>query len=404
MFSLPPHADANTNIWCNWTILAGPQQHVVIYIQGFQGSEDCAKNQDKIIFQGVLSRVEPQVVYACHSRGTLVFATQAAALRVLLLAGRASLRSRYGHFRGHYYVFRDSALSNDAMAPPGPVQEVSKEERWRMAGAEGLLPVSRAWPGPWRAAAGRHIQPEPVSPTEEPQHPADLMESAQPANLSQLGLSECGQLQDETELVRSLKGSGTEGREAEGDVVEAAVPAWQDAGPKAELPALASALLTSCHPANVPSSEVPGTSSSLGQASASLSDEEAAVAAHGTQTPVLEEALLSRSTKSTPLSPSPGVTAGDGTSPGEGPEELFGKVALGLLVAELLPHAVQHPLPGVQSSRFVCGHGCHLQSVHVAALFAPAAGPSGAGEDTGIDIYGLLLLLTRRGCFPTQLL
>ncbi|XP_054033175.1 uncharacterized protein LOC128899065 [Dryobates pubescens] len=330
-FSLPPRAEAETNIWCNWTILGGPQKHLLVYIQGFQGTDGCAKNQDKIIFQGVLSRVETQAVYACHNRGTLIFATQAAALHIVLLA---SLPSQYGHFKGHYYVFRDSGtrgLSSDTMAPQEPVQEASKKASWRMAVTKDWLPTLRASPGPPRAPAGGKVQPELVSPTEEAQHPPGLLESAQSgANLSKLELDECGQLQDERELDRSLEDRGSEG--AEGDVLVGLSPAQQGAEVSAAEPAeaeLVSALLTCCPPASVPCPEVPSSSADvsatppgLGEASASLLDEVAS-AAPGTQTPVLEEPLLTRNTKPAPLYPSPAVTAGGVTSPGEGPEELL---------------------------------------------------------------------------------
>ncbi|KAI1240420.1 hypothetical protein IHE44_0008842 [Lamprotornis superbus] len=70
-FYLPLHADIELNIWCNWTIWAGPQKHIVVYVHGFQGSNGCANNQDKIIFQVVSSsppaattggRIQPDIV------------------------------------------------------------------------------------------------------------------------------------------------------------------------------------------------------------------------------------------------------------------------------------------------------------------------------------------------------
>ncbi|KAM6085814.1 uncharacterized protein LJ206_007359 [Theristicus caerulescens] len=360
-FYLPLHADIKTNIWCNWTILAGSQKHVVIYIQGFQGSDGCGKNQDKIIFQGVLSSVETKVVYACHNRGTLIFATQATVVHVLFLAGSGSLSREYGHFKGQYYVFRDSETvgsSNDTIAPQEPVQEVSKRESWRKAVTKGLLPMLRASPGPSGAPAGGRIQPELVNPDEEAQHSPDLMEDAQSGpSPSKLDLNECGQLWDETELERSLKDGSTEGRETKDDVLVELSPARC----KAELSALeiakgdvelVSALVTvaPCRSASVPSSEVPSSnvdvsakSSGLDQASNSLS-EEAVTAAHSTQTPVLEEPPLNMSTKPSPLYPSPGVTAGDVVSPGERNDELFDLVsALASLENDMTLQSQHHP-------------------------------------------------------------
>lgn len=370
MFYLPFLADIKTNIWCNWTIWAGLQEHIVIYIQGFQGSEGCGKNQDKIIFQGVSSSVETKVVYACHNQGTLIFAAQATAVHVLFLSGSGSLSHEYRYFKGQYYVFRDSGIvgsSNDTIAPQEPVQKTSKKESWRTVVTKGFLSMLRASMGPSAAPAGGRIQPELVSPDEEAQHPPDLMEDAQSgANLSKLDLSECGQLRDETKLERNLKDGGNEGRETKDDVLVEPAPAGQDAGHKAKPSALeiakvdvelVSALVTvapHCS-AGVPSSEVPSNNvgvsakpSGLDQASNSLS-EEVVAAARCTQTPVLEEPLLNMNTKPS-LYPSSGVTAGEAVSLGERTEELFGKVFFGLFVAELMPDTVQYPSPVMQHS------------------------------------------------------
>ncbi|XP_064302758.1 uncharacterized protein LOC135312533 [Phalacrocorax carbo] len=347
MFYLPLHADIKTNIWCNWTISAGSQKHIIIYVQGFQGSDGCGKNQDKIIFQGVLSSVETKVVYACHNQGTLIFATQAIAVHVLFLSGSGSLSHEYRHFKGQYYIFRDSETvgsSNDTIAPQEPVQEGSKKESWRMVVTKVFLPMQRASLGPSGVCTGGRIQPELVSPSEEAQGPPDLMEDAQSsANQSKLDPNKCGQLQDETELERSLKDGGTGGRETKDDVLMELSPAGQDIGYKAELSVLeiakgdvklVSALVTIalCHSAGVPSSEVPSSnigvsakSSTLDQASNSLL-EEVVAAVHCTQTPVLEEPLLDTTTKP-PLHPAPGVTAGDEVSPGERNEEQFDLVS-----------------------------------------------------------------------------
>jgi len=340
VFYLPLRADIKTNIWCNWTILADSQKHIVIYIQGFQGSDGCGKNQDKIIFQGVLSSVETKVVYACHNQGTLIFATQATAVHVLFLSGSGSLSHEYGHFKGRYYVFRDSETADTT---------------------KGLLPMLRASPGPSGALAGGRIQPDLVSPDEEAQHPPDVTEDAQ----SGANLSSSGQLWDGTELERNLKDDGTEDRETQGDVLLELSPAGQDAGRKAELSALetvkghvdlvsARATIAPCHSVDVLSSEMPSSnvgvsakSSSLDQASDRLL-EEAVAAVHSMQTPVVEEPLLNTSTKPSSLYPSPGVTAGDVASPEERNEELCGKEFFGLFVAELMPDTVQYPFPVTQ--------------------------------------------------------
>ncbi|XP_069642218.1 uncharacterized protein [Haliaeetus albicilla] len=358
MFYLPFLADIKTNIWCNWTIWAGPQKHIVIYIQGFQGSDGCGKNQDKIIFQGVSSSLETKVVYACHNQGTLIFAAQATAVHVLFLSGSGSLSHEYRYFKGQYYVFRESEIvgsSNDTIAPREPVQETSKKETWRTAVTKGFLSMLRASPGPSAAPAGGRIQPELVSPDEEAQQPPDLMDHAQ----SGANLSERGQVRDETKLERNLKDGGNEGRETKDVLVEPA-PAGQDAGHKAKPSALeiakgdvelVSALVTVAPRCSVgvPLSEVPSNNvgvsakpSGLDQASDSLS-EEVVAAARCTQTPVLEEPLLNMNTKPS-LYPSPGVTAGDTVSLGERTEELFDLVsALASLENHTALQSQHHP-------------------------------------------------------------
>ncbi|KAJ7396028.1 hypothetical protein BTVI_149010 [Pitangus sulphuratus] len=346
VFYLPLHADIKTNIWCNWTIWAGPQKHIVIYVQGFEGSDGCGNNQDKIIFQGVSSTVETKVVYACHNRGTLVFATQAAEVQVLFLSGSGSQSHKYKYFKGQYYVFRDPEVvgsSNDTIAAPQePDQETSKKERTEAT--KGLLSMLTASPGPPAAPAGGRIQPEFVSPDGKAQHPPDPIKDAPikdaqfGTNLSKLDPSEHGQLQDETKLEKSLQDSGTEGRETEDDVLVKTAPAGQDAGCKAEPsaveltkgnvePVTTLTTIVPSHSTNFPFSEMPSSdtgasdkSSSRGQASDSLS-EEVAAATHRTQAPVLEEPPLDTSTKPS-FYPSPGVTAGDTVSLGERTEEL----------------------------------------------------------------------------------
>lgn len=362
LFHLPLHADIKPNIWCNWTIWAGPQKHIVIYVQGFQGSHGCGNNQDKIIFQGVSSSVETKVVFACHNRGTLIFAAQATEVQVLFLSGSGSRSHEYRHFKGQYYVFRDSetvgSSSGTTAAPQEPVQETSKKESWRTVVTKGLLSMLTAPPGSPAAPAGGRIQPDIVSPDEEAQHSPDLMEDAQ----SGADLSEHGQ--DETKLKKNLEDGGSKGRETEENMLVEPAPAGQDIGCKAEPPASeltkgdtepGAALVTTVpsHPSDSPCSEMPSssvgvsdTSPTLGQASESPS--EVAAAAHHTQTPVLAEPL-NTSTKP-PFYPSPGVTAVDVVSPGGRTEDLFGKVFFWLLVAELMPDNVQYPPPVMQHS------------------------------------------------------
>ncbi|XP_069706999.1 uncharacterized protein [Phaenicophaeus curvirostris] len=352
IFYLPLHVDVEANIWCNWTIMAGSQKHIVIYVQGFQGNNGCGKNQDKIIFQGVKSSVETKVVYACHNQGTLIFATQATAVHVLFLSGSSYVSREYRHFKGWYYVFKDSEIvgsSNDNVAPRKPVQEVSREESWRTTVTKSLMPMLRASPGSSGAPAGGRIQPELVSPDNKPRHSPDHMKDAQSgANLSKLDLNECGQPWDVTELERSLKDDSTEDRESEDDILLGLSLAGQDTGHKAELFALeiaegdvelvpAVVTVAPCCSAGISSSEVPSSnahasakSSSLDQASDSLS-EEVVTAAHCMQTPLLEEPPLNTSTTPSPLYPSPGITAGHVVSPGIKNEEFFGKVFLGYL-------------------------------------------------------------------------
>ncbi|XP_019372158.1 PREDICTED: uncharacterized protein LOC109296956 [Gavialis gangeticus] len=106
----PPHSGIQTNIWCNWTIWAGPRKHILIYIKGFQGNEDCDENWDKIIFQGVMSNVERKMAYACKNQGTLIFAARALAVHVVFLSGSNFLSQEY-KFKGEYYTFKDYETS-----------------------------------------------------------------------------------------------------------------------------------------------------------------------------------------------------------------------------------------------------------------------------------------------------
>lgn len=354
MFHLPQHDDIKANIWCNWTIWAGPQKHVVIYVQGFQGSEGCGKNQDKIIFQGVLSSVETKVVYACHNRGTLIFATRATVVHVLFVSGGGSRSSEYKHFKGQYYVFGDAEAagsSNEVMAPREPVQE-----SWRTAVTKSFLPMLGASPSPSAVPPVHRIKPEFTSSAEEDQHLPDLAEGAQPG----ASLDKHGELQDDTKMGRSLQDGGTEGGEPSDMLV---APARGDAGREAEQPPLKAAkgdagllsapVTVAPHSSpGVPPSEVSSSTAGLSADFSNPGQARGTLAAEVVTTlhlPTLEKPPLNTTTKP-PLHPSPGVTAGGMVSPQGRHEDLFGKAFCGLFVAELMPNIVQCPFPEKEHS------------------------------------------------------
>lgn len=118
-FSPPNLGSMQSNIWCNWTIWAGPCKHILIYIEGFEGNSVCEENQDKIVFQGVLSSVESKVVYACRNHGTLIFATQAVAVHVVFLSKVSSQNQDQKHFKGRFYIFNDYESSSLTGGDPG---------------------------------------------------------------------------------------------------------------------------------------------------------------------------------------------------------------------------------------------------------------------------------------------
>lgn len=86
------------NTWGNWSIWVSPERHVVIYIQWFGGHENCAKSQDKVIFQGVSLTVERQASSACRHFESLVFAAPALAVHAVLLSMRLTSRPSSGAF------------------------------------------------------------------------------------------------------------------------------------------------------------------------------------------------------------------------------------------------------------------------------------------------------------------
>ncbi|KAG8443948.1 hypothetical protein GDO86_009224 [Hymenochirus boettgeri] len=109
-FSPPVHS-GNEHLWCNWTIIAGPGKHIVIYIKGFQVEESCEDNWDKIIFEGVSSSVETMVIYACWNKNTHVFATQATAVHIVFFWLNFSLNKSKKYFEGSFYIFDDPGTS-----------------------------------------------------------------------------------------------------------------------------------------------------------------------------------------------------------------------------------------------------------------------------------------------------
>ncbi|OCT79707.1 uncharacterized protein LOC108716591 [Xenopus laevis] len=102
----PPDYSGNVNLWCNWTIIAGPGKHIVVYIKGFQADASCDENWDEIIFEGVSSAVETSVVYACWNKNIHVFAAQATAVHVVFFWLSSHVPSKK-YFEGSYYIFED---------------------------------------------------------------------------------------------------------------------------------------------------------------------------------------------------------------------------------------------------------------------------------------------------------
>nr|XP_033795655.1 uncharacterized protein LOC117358165 [Geotrypetes seraphini] len=130
-FFPPIHTDNSlTNIWCNWTIWAGPGKHIVVYVKNFIANEDCDRNEDKIVFEGVLSTVENTVVYACWNKITHVFAARALAVHVVFLSSSPSHKLGGKYFHGSYYIFKDYGTDVALHCPllssirlPTPVRE-----------------------------------------------------------------------------------------------------------------------------------------------------------------------------------------------------------------------------------------------------------------------------------------
>ncbi|XP_056419613.1 uncharacterized protein LOC130361074 [Hyla sarda] len=108
----PPvfYGNIDVHLWCNWTVLAAPGKHIVIYITGFRTNESCRDNLDEIIFEGISSSVETSIVYACWNKHTHVFATEASAVNVVLLWRSFSNISSKRYFEGRYYIFDDPVL------------------------------------------------------------------------------------------------------------------------------------------------------------------------------------------------------------------------------------------------------------------------------------------------------
>lgn len=150
-FSPPEYrSDSAFNLWCNWTIWAGSRKHIIIYIQGFITQEDCNKNKDKILFEGVSSLVENDVVYACWKKEMHVFATFAQAVHVVLLK-RYLPNCRDTQFKGKFYVFQHQehespsrgALIPATLAPKPSKQDSVFQPGWtdHLGGSATLMPM-----------------------------------------------------------------------------------------------------------------------------------------------------------------------------------------------------------------------------------------------------------------------
>lgn len=150
-FSPPEyHSDSPFNLWCNWTIWAGSRKHIVVYIQGFITQEDCNRNKDQILFEGVSSLVENDVVYACWKKEMHVFATFAQAVHVVLLK-RYLPNCRDTQFKGKYYIFQHQectspsrgALIPETLAPKPSKQDSVFQPGWtdHFGGSATLIPL-----------------------------------------------------------------------------------------------------------------------------------------------------------------------------------------------------------------------------------------------------------------------
>ncbi|XP_069464317.1 uncharacterized protein [Ambystoma mexicanum] len=106
-FFLPASENNQANFWCNWVIWAGPRRLLIVNITGFITSEDCAENQDAIIFHGIASSTEGTVVYACWNKNIHVFSTRAVAVHVIYMAQNSSQKHAGTYFHGKYYIFDD---------------------------------------------------------------------------------------------------------------------------------------------------------------------------------------------------------------------------------------------------------------------------------------------------------
>ncbi|XP_007476838.1 uncharacterized protein LOC103092736 isoform X2 [Monodelphis domestica] len=138
------------NIWCNWTIWAGPRNHIIIYVQGFRGSKDCKENADKIIFESVASIMESTIAYACWNKRVHVYASQALAVNVALLLNNYTWNQRYKYFRGKYYIFRDPrerTLEKGDLTYKVPLQRPSCKLTYSSTGLKVELPVGTSQRG-----------------------------------------------------------------------------------------------------------------------------------------------------------------------------------------------------------------------------------------------------------------
>ncbi|KAM5164515.1 uncharacterized protein ACMZJ9_006973 [Mantella aurantiaca] len=97
----------DVSVWCNWTILAAPGKHIVIYIDGFHTNTNCDDNDDEIIFERITSSIETTIVPACLNKPRHVFAAQAMAVNVVLLWRTFPHTGSSKYFEGRYYIFDD---------------------------------------------------------------------------------------------------------------------------------------------------------------------------------------------------------------------------------------------------------------------------------------------------------
>ncbi|KAJ1156269.1 hypothetical protein NDU88_008993 [Pleurodeles waltl] len=134
-------SNTNSNIWCNWIIWAGPGRRILVNITGFKSNEDCAKNQDVIIFHAIASTAESTVIYACWNKSIHSFSARALALNVVYMSGRSSQMDESGYFNGTYSLYEDYERSN--LKYPLLSSPVAKEKGWHHNSGENKTSSGR---------------------------------------------------------------------------------------------------------------------------------------------------------------------------------------------------------------------------------------------------------------------